>query len=208
MPIYKIVKQHYKLKVVILSLIAILAGSAVILIIGNLDTILVDIIGKDTTFNGRIPIWNLIIEKVRERPWLGYGYNGFWSSDAGLDVILNSWAANSRGNLSLDDVSFNAHSGYYETLSELGFLGISLYAISLVTVLIRVSTLLALTKRIEFFYCFQVILFICVASFAAVYFQAFSANSTFSCLYISICLSTAIEWRRIKIRKKQYLLDA
>ena len=201
MPIYKIVRQQYKLKVIILSLVFILVGSAAILIIGNLDTILIDILGKDTTFNGRIPIWNLILEKVGERPWVGYGYNAFWSSDAGLDVILNSWASNNRENLSLGDKSFNAHSGYFETLAELGYLGISLYAISFITVLTRVSILLALTRKMEFFYCFQFLAFSSVANFAAVYFQAFSAKSTFSSIYISICLSTAIEWRRIKVRK-------
>ena len=199
MPIYKIVRQQYKLKVIILSLVAILAASAAILIIGNLDTILVDIIGKDTDFNGRVPIWNLIIQRIRERPWLGYGFNAFWSSDAGLEVIFYSWSPN-------DNTSFNAHSGYFETLADLGLLGISFYGISLVTSLIRVLTLLVLTKKVEFFYCFQFLLFICIANFAAIYFQAFSANSTFTCIYISICLSTAIEWRRIKVRKKQTLL--
>ena len=207
MPIYKIIRQHYKLKIIIIVLFSILAGSIVVLIIGNLDTILVDLIGKDTTFNGRIPVWNLIIDKVGERPLLGYGYNAFWSSDAGLDVILNSWAANNRS-LRLDEVSFNAHSAYFEILAELGFIGISLYVISLVTVFIRVFILLALSKQIEYFYCFQFLMFTSVASFAAIYFPTFSANSTFSCIYISICLSTAIEWRRIKVRKKQGLLNA
>lgn len=206
MPIYKIIKQHYKLRVVILSLVCILAGSLAFLVISNLDTILVDIIGKDMTFNGRIPVWNLILEQVQKRPLLGYGYNAFWSSDAGLDVILNSWASHSRGHLSLSDQSFNAHSAYFETLAELGFIGISLYAISLLTVLIRSSILLIITKKIEFFYCFLFVLFTCVANFAAVYFQSFSANSTFSCIYISICLSTAIEWKRINIVKKRALV--
>jgi O-antigen ligase len=199
MPVYKLVRQHYKLRVILLSMTCILAGSAAIFIFGNLETILVDILGEGLTWNGRIPIWGLIVEKTWERPWLGYGYNAFWKSDAGVYVILNTWAPN---DIAIEGQGFNAHSGYFELLPQLGFLGISLYAISLVTVFVRVFILLLSTKKIEFFWLLQFLVFMCVANIGDMFVNIFSSSSSYTAIYVSICLSTAIEWRRIS--KKHY----
>ncbi len=202
MPVYQLVKQHYKLQVILLSMTCILAGSAAIFIFGNLDTILVDILGETVEFNGRTPIWDLIVEKTLERPWLGYGYNAFWESDAGVYVILHTWAS-SDGAKEAVEKGFNAHSGYFEFLPQLGFLGISLYAISLVTVLVRVFMLLLSTQKIEFFWFLQFLVFISVANFGdAMSIAIVGPSNSYTAIYASICLSTAIEWRRIS--KKRY----
>jgi O-antigen ligase len=36
------------------------------------------IVGKDVTLTGRIPLWEVLIDSIKARPWLGYGYSGFW----------------------------------------------------------------------------------------------------------------------------------
>ncbi len=200
MPVYKLVRQQYKLRVILLSMTCILAGSVAIFIFSNLETILVDILGEGLTFNGRTPIWDLIIEKTLERPWLGYGYNAFWQSDAGKYVVLHTWAPN---DLAREGGSFNAHSGYFELLGHLGFLGISLYAISLVTVFVRVFILLLSTKKIEFFWFLQFLVFISVSNFSdAMAIRILSPTNSYTSIYASICLSTAIEWRRNAVRSR------
>ncbi len=199
MPLYKFVKQHYKLQVILLSMTCILAGSAAILIFGNLETIVGDILGENLT--GRTSIWDLIIEKTLERPWLGYGMNAFWTSDAGVYVILHTWASN---DLAIEGQNFNAHSGYFAFLPQLGFLGISLYAISLVTVFVRVFILLLSTKKIEFFWFLQLLVFISVANVGDQMVSIFGTTS-YTSIYVSICLSTAIEWRRIGVNQKRYI---
>jgi O-antigen ligase len=202
MPLYWLIKLHYKTKVILLCLVCILAGSAAIIIFGNLETILVNILGKNIEFNGRTPLWTLIIEKVvEERPWLGYGMNAFWKSDAGLYVITNTWAKSRETFLSQ---SFNFHSGYMPVFSGLGFLGISLYAITLVTVFIRVVILLLSTKQKEFFWCLQFLIFIIVGGFADDIVSILNTSS-YCVIYVSICLLTAIEWRRIKVNQKRYV---
>ena len=202
MPLYQLIKLHYKPKVILLCLVCILAGSTAIIILGNLETILIDTLGENPGFSGRTPIWTLTIEKVlEERPWLGYGMNAFWKSDAGLYVISNTWASLSRENLLQQ--KFNFHSSYLPVYAGLGFLGFSLYAISLVTVFIRVVILLISTKKIEFFWCLQFLIFVLIAGFADDAASVLSSTS-YSFIYVSICLSTAVECRRLRVSEKHY----
>jgi O-antigen ligase len=205
MPVYKLVRQHYKLRVILLSMVCILVCSVAIFIFANVETILVDILNEGITFNGRTPIWNLVIEKTLERPWLGYGYNAFWKSDAGMYVINNTWAEYDKENVI--NSSFNSHSGYFELLPQLGFLGISLYAISLITVFTRVFNLLLATKKIEFFWLLQLLIFISVANIGDMFVSILGSTSSYSSIYVSICLSTAIEYRRIRVSQNQYVVS-
>ncbi|MGF1587858.1 MAG: O-antigen ligase family protein [Pleurocapsa sp.] len=191
MPLYGLVKQKYKLRVIILSLVCILIGAVGMFIIASQETILVDILGKGTTFNGRTPIWTLVIDKVsQERPWFGYGYGGFWTSDAGVFVILNSWASD----LEIPD-NFNAHSVYIETFANLGLVGLILYGIAFVSVLIKTVILLFATKKVEYFWLFQFLLFVALASLADVGI-GISATNAYGIISIAAYLSIALEYQR------------
>lgn len=57
----------------------------------NLAT-LTGLLGKDTNFSGRLPIWSDAFEfGVSERPWLGFGWGGFWRHGVvDFDVQLRS----------------------------------------------------------------------------------------------------------------------
>ena len=203
-PLYRLIKLHYKTKVLVLCLVSILTCIIVGIILGNLEIILVDILGEGTSFNGRMPIWTLIIEKMtEERPWLGYGIAAFWKSDAGLFVMINSWAGGDIDNIMSQQ--FNFHSSFIAVLADLGFIGLFLYLLSMITVFFRVIILLISTKRIEFFWCFQFLIFILVGGFADELVSILKVNS-YSIIYVSISLSTFIEWRRTKIKylKRKY----
>jgi O-antigen ligase len=39
---------------------------------------------KDPTFTGRFDIWRYGFEKLAERPWTGYGFEGFWQTSTTL----------------------------------------------------------------------------------------------------------------------------
>jgi O-antigen ligase len=93
LPIYIAVKQNYKLQIFLYTVLVLLGGAAVIWSAVNLETIVVQGLGKDMTFNGRIEVWNLTIQRGLERPWLGYGYVGFWPSDYSLIVLNNTWGS-------------------------------------------------------------------------------------------------------------------
>ena len=201
MPIYQLVRQNYKLKVILVSMGCILACGVALLIFVNFDRIIVDILGESLTFGSRTPIWDLIIEKTLERPWLGYGLNAFWRSDAGKDAMIYSWGMIEEAIAGGD---FNAHSGYFSFLPQLGFLGVSLYVISFVTVSIRVLNLLLSTKKIEFFWFLQFLVFLIVTNFTDQMVSILGSTS-YTSIYISICLSTAVELRRIRVSHQRYL---
>ncbi|HEY9609126.1 O-antigen ligase family protein [Allocoleopsis sp.] len=193
-PLYKLVKQHYKLRVVLLLIAILLGGIVAILLLSNLETIVVDGLGKDLEFNGRIPIWNIIIEKGLERPWLGYGYVGFWTSDAGLFIVYHSWASEGHGDVT---ARFNSHNAFIDLFVQLGWVGLSLYLLNLMILFFKVISLLFITKKIEFFWIIQFILSMILYSLSDSVMGTILTPSSFWTIYVSIALSVALEQKRI-----------
>lgn len=50
---------------------------AVLLVTANLEEV-AGRFGKDITFTGRVPLWQESLVAIGEKPWLGYGYEGFF----------------------------------------------------------------------------------------------------------------------------------
>jgi exopolysaccharide production protein ExoQ len=68
--------------------------------------------GRDTTLTGRTQIWASLLPVAMQRPLLGRGFGGFWTTGA----------------REMFDIS-EAHSGYLDVLLDLGFSGILLISI-------------------------------------------------------------------------------
>jgi exopolysaccharide production protein ExoQ len=198
MPLYQLSKLKYRQRVILICLVLILVGTIVTIVLNNLETILVDILGESAEFSGRTPIWTLTIEKViEERPWFGYGVNAFWKSNAGSFVISNTWASQEA----LLNQNFNFHSAYVPVFAGLGFLGLLMYAINAITVFIRVLILLVSTKKIEFFWCFLFLMFVFLGGLADDM-VSILGSSSYCAVYIAISLSTIIEYRKLRYTQK------
>jgi exopolysaccharide production protein ExoQ len=196
MPLYQLNKLKYRQRMILICFVLILIGTIATIVLINLETILVDILGESAEFSGRTPLWTLIIEKVvEERPWFGYGMNAFWKSNAGSYVIANTWASNSQENVLQQ--SFNFHNGYLPVFSSLGFVGLTLYLLSLVKTFIRVFVLFVATKKIEFFWMLQFLSFIVMGGLADDI-VSILGSSSYCVIYISICLSTIVEYRKLR----------
>ena len=52
-----------------------------VFVIDNLEDIVVGGLGKDLTLTGRTEFWPQLIHAVNQRPWFGYGYDGFFQQD-------------------------------------------------------------------------------------------------------------------------------
>jgi O-antigen ligase len=75
-------------------------------------------LNRDPSFTGRFPLWGYSLEAALDRPWLGYGFSGFWNEDS--PAVQTIWAA-------IDWKAPSAHNGYIDILLQIGFVGMALY---------------------------------------------------------------------------------
>jgi len=115
-PLYRVTRWSYKIAtpVIIVSLLVIF-GSLFILS-SNWESILLSL-GRDPDLSGRTGLWLGAIEKIKERPWLGYGYQGFWQ-DGGAAMEL--WAKERYR-------PPHAHNGYINIALDLGLIGLGVF---------------------------------------------------------------------------------
>lgn len=83
------------------------------------------LLGRDeetSTLTGRLPLWTTLLQDIRIRPLLGYGYAAYWNSET-LSYLAQE----------LDWAVPNAHNAYLESMLNLGLLGTALWGASVVT---------------------------------------------------------------------------
>jgi len=115
------------------ALFVLLAGGvAVSSIFMNLETVL-GAVGRDTTLTGRTQLWGYVLDKIAERPWLGFGYGGFWLGwDASSAYV---WAkTNWRPSF--------AHNGFLDLTLQIGLLGLVAFLVGLARGLLRAAALI------------------------------------------------------------------
>ena len=85
------------------------------------------ILTGDSSFTGRTTIWNFAETEIARSPIVGWGYQSFWlaGSDAPSIVDAPGWVK----------LMPNAHNGYYDTMLELGYVGLTLLLIFLIATL-------------------------------------------------------------------------
>ena len=199
LPLHRLLKQHYKLRVIVLITTLLLCGIAIVLILSNLETVLVDILGKDLTFNGRTQLWTLSIEQALKRPWLGYGYAGFQGTDESYIILKYTWLGGNNIIDLLEQIeksAVNVHSGYISMLLQLGFVGSFLYLLNLLFTFTRIIYLWMSTASIESLWMLQSIISIFLFNFADT--GGLLSKGTIWILYVSISLSSIIWRNRIK----------
>ncbi len=103
----------------ILSIIGSLTLVGVFVIAVAAPDLLFGSIGKDATLTGRTDLWPYVLDFIRERPWLGWGFRSFWQSDNPLAVEV--WNA-------LGWVVPEAHNGLLELLLDVGYIGCAAFA--------------------------------------------------------------------------------
>jgi exopolysaccharide production protein ExoQ len=104
---------------------AVLAAFLGLVVIGAViapDTLLV-LIGKDPTLTGRTVIWAYVIQDIWIKPWLGWGYYGFWTMSNPAAVEVSD---------AMGFVVPHAHNGLLEGLLSVGVLGTALFVFILI----------------------------------------------------------------------------
>lgn len=75
-------------------------------------------LGRDPTLTGRTDIWESVLRRVAERPWLGYGYGAFWEDKQGpLQYVRHE----------VNWIVPTAHNGWLELLLSFGWTGVFVF---------------------------------------------------------------------------------
>ncbi len=91
------------------------------------------LIGKDPTFTGRTDIWVLLIESIREKIVLGYGYGAYWLNELGPSYTVRT---------SLEWGVPSAHNGWVEIWLSGGVVIVALFGLHyLITLLLSINRL-------------------------------------------------------------------
>jgi len=128
-------------------------------------------LGRDATLTGRTEIWADLLPVALQRPWAGHGFGGFWTTKA--RVIF--------------DIS-EAHSGYLDILLGLGFIGLVLFSMFLVSTCRKAQN--DLNKDFDW-----AVLIICFFLMAVIHnvaetsFNSLANHITAMCLFLAISFS-------------------
>ncbi len=179
-PIYNALRLSYHLMVpAIVALMTI--GSISSLWLSANTKVLLEAIGKDTTFTGRADMWPFIIEMIQKQPWLGYGYNGFW----------NDW--NSPGAYVWYAAKWtppNSHNGFLDLWLELGLFGIVVFAIGFGINLLRGLKLFRIDRSWQSFWTLLYLTFMILANLGES--SLLNRNDLCWLLYVTVSFSLAI----------------
>ncbi len=189
-PLIHLVRIGYKSRLIFYLTIIVIFGSLMMLIFSNLEYFVVELLNKPPDFNGRFEIWQMSIDAILKRPLLGYGYSGFWTSEYGNYIVENSW-----GKIANID-RFHAHNGFIDLCLQLGFIGLGIFIINLISTVKRTINLLFLTKNLDFLWmiAFITVIFIFHLSEKLTF---ISLNTTCS-IFMSISFSSIITKQRLR----------
>jgi exopolysaccharide production protein ExoQ len=109
----------------LMSLAALLLGAAGALVVTAIayPSLVLGLIGRGGSFSGRAQIWGAIVASILRRPWVGYGFDAFWSmlsGEASMVFAATGWVVSS------------AHNGFLNVALELGLAGLLLVSATLV----------------------------------------------------------------------------
>lgn len=126
LPLYKTLRRQFTLAAPTFIAVTLMAGTAAIWLADNSENVLTAL-GRDATLTGRTKIWSAVLSNIWERPWLGYGYGGFWRGWEGESAQV--WLMLPQNNLPT-----HAHNGFLDIWLDLGLLGLAVFVLRLVLV--------------------------------------------------------------------------
>jgi exopolysaccharide production protein ExoQ len=117
-PLFRMLAKDARAGVVIAIVAVLVLGGSLLVGTPQLPG-LASLIGKDVTLSGRTDLWVALLGMIARRPWLGYGFNAFWSEEFGAGVSVEGW------------LPTQAHNGYIDLTLDLGLIGLLLFVIGL-----------------------------------------------------------------------------
>src|SRR6266581_519786 len=184
-PFYRLCRLHpYLLLVFILMLVA---GAGILEFFPTLNfESLLEGMDRDTTLTGRTELWELVLLKISQRPWLGYGFGSFWheqSTESKFVISLAGWNAQ------------HSHNGYLDLLLSLGVLGLTVFVVSLLNALRKCFSFLRTSVGIAGVWFATYLLF--MVNYNITESTIIKENSIFWVLYVSVLFSVADKYSQL-----------
>jgi O-antigen ligase len=205
-PLFRALRWNYSVAIPFFTILLLVSGSIAILLIGNTEAIL-SALGRDITLTGRTGIWAIVLDKIGQHPWLGYGFEGFWLGMEGesADIWYETYF-----------MAPNAHNGFLDLALALGLIGLLFFMLSFLRSCLRAVTWLRLNKTTEGLWAIVYLTFLLFCNITESVFL--EPNYIFFVLYVAITTSILVQPLKIggseafdmtgegfnKIRKIQY----
>ena len=87
--------------------------------------VLLNDISPGQTFTGRTEIWSFVFDRLKERPWIGFGFEGFWGSD------LVRRAESGENETGIAQGMVHGHNSYVDMIITMGVPGLFLVCLVL-----------------------------------------------------------------------------
>jgi O-antigen ligase len=162
-------------------------GLMVLAVVGVLFDQILAAFGRDDTFSGRTTLWNGAIAVAKaSHPILGAGYRAFWTETgaAGVRDYIQGWAR----------LPGHGHNGYLDVWLELGWAGVALFVVFLLTMMWRLARRVLREPGEPAWAAFAIFLFVFILNNASVT-VAFKHTdiawifAVLGCLYTRGCVS-------------------
>ena len=177
--IYRLFLRQSRLLVPSLCILVLFVVSAFILIESN-ASVLASSVGKNLTFSGRTVIWSALFTKISERPWLGYGYEGFWKGIYGESAYIGKV-------FNTPYIPPHSHNGFLELILAFGFVGLVFFLLNFGANIVYALRLPVLVRSYESYWPLGYL------AFLVLYNQTESTlvahNSIFWTLYVALTFS-------------------
>ena len=176
--IFPILRLHYKLRTVMISMVIAFSFGLAIWMSTNADA-LAGIFGKDLTLTGRTELWIYAWQMIQRRPWLGYGFNALWfdwSSESAFVWRAVGWQAPS------------SHNGFIELWLGIGLWGVFVFFAHFLTSFFRIFTVVKTGRAPEYFLPLMILLFTILSNLTEA--PLLARNTIYWVLYVSSTLSS------------------
>lgn len=135
LPLYRALRWRTTITIPLVIMLIVIGGSIGAAIVGNWESLLLSL-GRDPSLSGRTVLWEVALEKIAERPLLGYGFQGFWQPEGEANAV---WKV-------VQYKPPHAHNGYINTALDLGLIGLIFFIVSIGNVYIRAIGWLRIDK--------------------------------------------------------------
>jgi O-antigen ligase len=124
-PLYRALRWRSKILIPGVIAFFLIFSSFATVFVGNWENLALSI-GKDPSLSGRTDFWELAVEKIAERPWLGHGYQSFWIDKGEAEDIWKE-ITKAQG----DYKPPHAHNGFINLSLELGLVGLGTFLVTI-----------------------------------------------------------------------------